>query len=228
MSEILAEMNEAIRQERMEKFWKENGNALVFFVIATILTTGLVSAWRSWDAKARIAGTEKIMTLMEDKTFPDNIREAELDVRGGLRGIVLINGAQEYIRDKKPADAMALYTRAADDNGIPAEIRDLAVLMQIRLAKDPASGAKADDEHLIKALAKIAGNQRSPWQYHAKLEAAAIAAEKQDYTRARLYLAGVMDEQAVPKTLYKKAQALDHVYALKEKQQAAKPAKTGS
>ena len=220
MSDILAEMNEAIRQERMERFWKENGNTLIAFVIATILATGMVSAWRSWDAKAKIAGTEKIMTLMEDKTFPENMKNAELDVRGGLRGIALLNGAQEYIRDKKPAEALALYERAANDKGVPAELRDMAVLMQVRLSE------KRDDENLIKALAKVAGNSKSPWQYHAKLEAAAIAAEKKDYDRARLYIAGVLDQQAVPETLYKKAQALDHVYALKQK--TAPAAKTGT
>lgn len=220
MSELIAEMNEAIRQERMERFWKENGNTLIAFVIATILATGMVSAWRSWDAKAKIAGTEIIMALMEDKTFPDNIKNAELNVRGGLRGIALLNGAQEYIRDKKPAEALALYERAANDKGVPAELRDMAVLMQVRLTE------KRDDENLIKALAKVAGNSKSPWQYHAKLEAAAIAAEKKDYDRARLYIAGVLDQQAVPETLYKKAQALDHVYALRQK--TAPAAKTGT
>ncbi len=220
MSDILAEMNEAIRQERMERFWKENGNTLIVFVIATILATGAVSAWRSWDAKAKITGTEKVLTLMEDKTFPDNLKNAELDVRGGLRGIALLNGAQAYLNDKKPAEALALYERAANDKGVPAELRDMAVLMQVRLAEKPG------DENLVKALAKVAGNSKSPWQYHAKLEAAAIAAEKHDYARARLYIAGVLDQEAVPETLYKKAQALDHVYALREKKAPA--AKTGS
>jgi hypothetical protein len=214
-NDIIAEVNEAMRQERMEKFWKENSKSLIAFVVLTIIATGVISAYRSWDANVKAAGTDKIMTLMEDKSFPDNIKDAKLDVRGGLRGIVLINGAQEYLNKKKTDEALALYAKAAEDTGIPGEMRDLAVLMQVRLTKDAAANDK-----LVKELAKIAGSN-SPWQYHARIEAAALSAEKEDYKKARDYLAGVMDDKTVPESLYKKAQALDHVYALRQEKAAA-------
>ncbi|MGB4107889.1 MAG: hypothetical protein WBK55_08855 [Alphaproteobacteria bacterium] len=216
MTDLLAEVNAAMRQERMEKFWKENGKTLIFFVFATIVMTGVISAYRTWDANAKAAGTERLLNLTEAKDFPDNIRNAEVDLRPGLRGIALINGAQVYLDRKKNEDALALYTKAAEDKAIPAEIRGLAVLMQARLDEKAA-----DNAALMKNLDSVAHDGGSPWQYHARIEAAAFAAARKDYKQAREYLAGIMDQKEVPNTLYKKAMALDHVYALREQKMSA-------
>ncbi|MCE7887007.1 MAG: hypothetical protein DYH13_05825 [Alphaproteobacteria bacterium PRO2] len=224
MTDILAEIDAAMRQERMEKFWKENGKTLIFFVIATIVMTGVISGYRTWDANVKARDTEQLLLLTESKDFPDNIKDAKLDLRPGLRGIALVNGAQTYLSQKKDAEALALYTRAADDNSIPGEIRGLAILMQARLSKNP------DDEKMTKNLDSVARDNNSPWQYHARLEAAALAAQKEDYKLARDYLAGVMDQKKVPGPLYQKAMALDHVYALREQEKAgtAENGKEGS
>jgi hypothetical protein len=224
MTDILAEVDAAMRQERMEKFWKENSKTLIFFVFATIIMTGVISGYRTWDANAKARDTEQLLLLTESKDFPDNIKDAKLDLRPGLRGIALVNGAQAYLSQKKDAEALALYTRAADDNSIPDEIRGLAVLMQARLSEN------SNNEKVVKNLESIALDNGSPWQYHARLEAAALAASKEDYKLARDYLAGVMDQKKVPAPLYQKAMALDHVYALREqkKNPAAGESKEGS
>ncbi len=217
MTDLLAEVDEAMRQERVEKFWKENGKTLVFFVIATIVMTGIISAYRAWDASVRAAGTERLLALTESKAFPDNIKDSKLDLRPGLRGIALINGAQAYLDQKKENDALALYNKAAEDTAIPGEIRGLAILMQARLDKNAGSMEKVLKN--LNALTKDSGN---PWQDHARIEAAAMAAEKEDYPKARVYLAGIMDEKKAPDILYKKAVALDHVYALRQQEQTGK------
>lgn len=110
MTDILAEVDAAMRQERMEKFWKENGKTLIFFVFATIIMTGVISGYRTWDANAKARDTEQLLLLTESKDFPDNIKDAKLDLRPGLRGIALVNGAQAYLSQKKDAEALALYT----------------------------------------------------------------------------------------------------------------------
>ncbi len=223
MTDIIAETQELMRQERFEKFWKENGKTLLLFVAATIVMTGAVSAYRTWDADVKARSTDKILTLMEDKTFPDNIKDENLDVRPGLRGIALINGAQAFLAKGKNDEALGLYAKAAEDNAIPHELQDLAILMQVRLAKDAAGDGK-----LLKKLSSIAKNKNSPWRYHAQIEAASLAAAKQDYKTARQYLNGVRDQKTAPETLVKKAEALDHIYALREKNASAKTPKEGS
>ena len=225
MTDILAEVDAAMRQERMGKFWKENSKTLIFFVIATIVMTGVISGYRTWDANVKARDTEQLLLLTEAKDFPDNLKDAKLDLRPGLRGIALVNGAQTYLGKNKDAEALALYARAADDKAIPDEIRGLAVMMQARLAENAAS-----DEKIAKNLESIALDNGSPWQYHARLEAAALAASKEDYKLARDYLAGLMDQKKVPSPLYQKAMALDHVYALREqkKNPAAGESKEGS
>ncbi|MGB4056485.1 MAG: hypothetical protein WBK77_00165 [Alphaproteobacteria bacterium] len=212
MTDIILETEEMMRQERMAKLWKENGKTLIVFIVMTVIATGVISAWRTWDAGVKAKGTDQILTLLEDKNFPDNIKDAKLDMRPGLRGIALINGAQTYLDQKKTAEAIALYAKAADDNAVPGEIRDLAVMMQARLTKDAQN-----DEALMKKLDAVTKTSNSPWRAHAALEAAALQAEKKDIPAARKYLAGIMEQKNAPDALYKKAQALDHIYATREK-----------
>lgn len=216
MTDLMAEVDAAMRQERIEKFWQENGKFILTCVILTIIATGAISAYRSWDRSVKMAHTEKLLQITEAENFPDNLKDAKLDIRPGLRGIALINGAQAFLQDKKTDEALALYTRAADDGSIPEELRGLAVLQLARLSPDAASNDK-----LMGELQDVAKDGGSPWQYHARIEAAAFAAAKEDYKQARNYLAGVMDQSKVADTLYKKAQALDHVYALKEQEKSA-------
>ena len=213
MSDLLAEVDEAMRQERIEKFWKENKNAIIAAVVFVILATAAISGYRTWDAKVKTADTQTLTNLMEQPNFPQNINGEKLDIRPGLKGIALLTAAGQYIAEDKPEEALVLYKRAAEDSSIPDDLRQAAVLAQTKI-----SGTEVPDEALS-ALKTVWEDDDSPWRYHARIEAAVILAHaKQDYAAARDHLDIVMTAQALPDSLYAKAKALDHVYALKQDQ----------
>lgn len=226
MSDILAEVEDAMRRERLEKIWKEHGKTILTGIAMVILGTGVGSAYRAWDFKVKAEGTDKLMALMEDTAFPENIRDAKLDMRADLQGITLLNAANAFMKQGKEEEALKLYTKVAEDSSIPSDIRGLGILMQVRLAPDAAANS-----NLVKQLETIWQDKNSPWQQSARIEAAGLAAASGNLKQAREHLAAVLETQGLPESIYGKARALDHIYALKEKMTppASKPGtKTGS
>ena len=147
--------------------------------------------------------------MLDAKEFPGNIKDTpKLDMRGGLRGIALLTAAGTFMDDKKSEDALALYERAANDNGIPDDLRHLAVLSLVRL--------KANTTNAEDLLKSVWSDSNSPWRYHAHLDAAVFYADKNDFAQAREHLAEIAKAKSLPESLQGKARALDHVYALRQ------------
>jgi hypothetical protein len=50
MSDIFQEVDEIMKQERMEKFWKQNGAWIIAFIVLTILGTAAISGYQYCNA----------------------------------------------------------------------------------------------------------------------------------------------------------------------------------
>ena len=212
MTDLLAEVDDAMRRERFEKLWKEHGKTILTAIAILIIGTGLNSAYRHWDNSVRSKQTDTLITLLDETGFPQNIVDKDLDLRPGLRGVALLTGAGALMDDGKTDEALALYNRAAADKSIPDDLRHLAVLMSVRLQSDKED---ANINDLLKNLEDVASSKNSPWRFQAYLESAALYANKnQDYAKARVQLNQIQEAKNLPDTLYAKARALDHVYAI--------------
>ncbi|MCK5284071.1 MAG: hypothetical protein KAJ86_00645 [Alphaproteobacteria bacterium] len=208
MSDLLAEVDEVMRQERFEKFIKDYGKIVLAFILSVIIITGAISGYKTWNNSVNASGTDQLLTLLDSKDFPDSIKDADLKMRPPLRGIGLITAAGAFVAEGKTNEAITLYKRVIDDKSIPNIFRDLAVLMYIRLGEN-------DDVQI--ALMRIQNNKKSPWRYHAHLEAASLYANKdQDFEKASMHLNKIQDAENLPETLYDTARALNQVYALKQ------------
>lgn len=214
MADLFAEVDEMMRQERLTKFWKENGNYIIAFVVGTILMTGILSGYNAWDQGVRENQTAALLNLQEAENYPENLIELDtLDLRGGLRGLAYLGGANRFMQDEKPEQAKTLYEKAAIDSGIPEDLRSLAAIMHARLI-DPSNKEYA--ERALGNLKPIAGNTSSTWSAHAHIEIAVLLAHTQNnYAQAMAHLNAVLDQQSLPQSVYDRASKLHHLYALK-------------
>lgn len=211
---ILLEIDEAMRWERIEKFWKANGNAIIAFVLLTVLGTAVLSGYNAWNEHVRSRETAKLLALVEDPRFPANAETAMPGLKGSLRGIALMNAGAGYIKDKKNAEAIKSFAQAANDASISPDIRQLAILMRARLLAQEEKPA----EDPLEALMPLVQDQESPWHAFALLEGAALAAERrQDYARAQDYLSQIINAENLPDSLVAKARALSQIYSGKGK-----------
>lgn len=209
---LLLEVDEAMRWERIEKAWKTYGNYVIGLILAIILATAIMSGWNAWHRHVSARNTNDLLTLLDDKNFPANINE-DMKLKGPLRGIAYINAAAAYTKKDKSEEALKFYKLAAEEKSAPDEIRDLGIMMQTRLLAADGKTSSADLDTLLQPVLR---NGKSPWHHHALLDAAGYAAKGENYTKARSYLKDIMDDKNALQGLKIKADALDRLYASKE------------
>lgn len=213
MSDLLEEVDEIMRQERMIALWKQHGNTFIGVIVAIILGTALVSGYKAWDENTRHNDTAQLVALTESPDFPANIKDAKLDMRPGLKGIAILNAAGTLAAEGKQEEARTLFDQASNDKSIPDQIRDLAILSTVRLKGEETSA------QVKEKLKSVWSNKNSMWRYQARLEAAVIEAADKNYAVAREHLNVILDAPALPETLYNKARTLEKIYALKQYKQ---------
>lgn len=212
MADIFHEVDEMMKQERIERFWKQNKNTIIAFVTIVIVGAAAFSIYNNWNEGVKRQQTEQLIALFELPDFPASAAETSKNLRPALRGIALLGAGQHEMAAQKPQSALTFYQQAADDTAIPEEFRDMAVIMQTRLDAAIDTAAKLD------RLAGVYNHDNSPWRYHARLEAALTEAhERKDFGAARAHLTQILNaEGIVAQSLLNKAKSLDHVYALKQ------------
>ncbi|MCF8495621.1 MAG: tetratricopeptide repeat protein [Alphaproteobacteria bacterium] len=209
MVDLLREADEALKQERVMRFWKENGRTVLAGMILAVLLTGALSAYRAWDRSVKSEQTDRTLALVDAEDFPRNIDSADLDLRPGLRGLVWLTAAGAHESKGKTTEARALYEKTVKDKAVPEDLRSLASLLGARLQT-----AEGQAESL-QELNALATNSSDPWQAPAILETAALMAKEGDYAGALEKAESVRDTEGLPESLRGRAGALAQVYALR-------------
>ena len=218
MTNLMLEVDEAMRWERIEKFWKAYGNYVITAILIIVIGTAVFEGWRAYQTHVRSVSSEKFLTLLQDEKFPENIKGAENEIGGPVEGVALVMAAGDYLKKDKPKEALELFERAIADSATSKEMRQLATLMRARLISSDA----ANKEDLVKTLEPIIRDKKSPWRAYALLESAALAANRSgDFEKARGYLKQIIEEENLPQSIYAKAHALDQIYTMRAEKTGA-------
>lgn len=230
-NELIIEIEEAVRREKLEKAAKEYGPYVLAGCALAILITAAAAGWQSWQTRANAKYTAAILTTIEtagDKTG-ERLADTAAQLGAGQTVVARLTAAGIYLgQDNKP-EALKQFQLAAGEKGAPPLLRDLALLQSVRLEWDTAADG-ADAHALIQKLLPLTGDKNNPWQAHARVQAAIITAHGlNDLAGARTILAEVLkDKDTLPASLVQRASALDHVYGIRlgDKKAEAAPAKT--
>lgn len=207
MSDLLREVDEMMKQERVERFWKENSTLIVTIIAALILGTAGVSGYKSWNQGVQEKQTTALIEAIEGENFPEDLEGKFQDSRQEVKKLALLIGAGTYQDQGDTEKALDLYKKAASFDANP-ELQGLAMLMQIRLDQELNSDEKTEllDQIIFK---------KGPWTVFAQFEKALIETENNNYDKALEHLNAVLASQAVPQSLLGKAHNLKHVLVLK-------------
>lgn len=213
MSDIFREVDEALHQDKMLAIWKEYKSTIIAAIAILILSSALTTAYKSWDAKRDATETAKLTAALSSDDPQAEIAEIIKDTRKGHKALGLMSAANLHLKDGKQAEAAALYKQIATSKKSPRNLRDLARILYVQ-------NAEKSDISILKPLLK---NDKSPWVWHARVEAAVIAAHTQEnYAQALKYLEKFESAKYIPATLKQRANALAHVYTIKSQKQGAK------
>lgn len=215
MSDIFREVDEALQREKAAAFWKEYGPTIIASIFVLILSTAVMTGYRTWDNWRDQQETQKLIAAQNSKDLVTAYEEAAKETRNGHEAIALLTAGNVAAEAKDFEKAAALYNAVVADKSSPADLRDLAAILAVRAAQLQGEG-KADYAALAKQLLPVTKNEKSAFQLQAKLEAALLYGDGlKDYKTALSLLDG-FDGANVPGSLKEKAEALEHVYEYKQ------------
>lgn len=215
MTDLLAELDDQMRAERMQQIWNRHGKTIIACLLGIVLATALYSGHKEWDLRQKTKDTEAMFSVLKHEDFPNNVTaESKLDLRPSMRAIVMLNAAGAYLQKEEGKEiASSLYEALNTDNSIPEEFRDLATLSQVRLKLSMETIQPAD---ALEKLKPLLDNDKGAYVSQALIEAATLHAALKEYGKALALLDRVNARVNLPDTIYLKARTLVHVYSLKQ------------
>lgn len=215
MSDIFREVDEALQEDKVKEFWQEWGSTLIISAIAMVLTTGIFSGVRAWQAAQKEKETSRILQAMDEQEAIPALLEIAENSKKAQQSIAIFAAATLYLQDRKFEEAAKVYEDGIKNDAFIASLEDLARIMsvRIRMGEQPEESAGPG---FLETLAPALKNEKSPWYYHATAEAALIEAEyNNDYKKAVDMLGTIVDADKAPRDLKERAAAMQHVFGIK-------------
>lgn len=208
MVDIFQEVDEALKQEKAEKFWNEYKNTIITAIIVLIGSTAITSAYKNWDRKNDQKQTAGLISALDATETKTALEEFAQDTRRGHAVVAEMTRAALLLETDKDA-AAKIYTAIAKQKSAPDDFRDLARILAVR------HGTTDDALALLSPLLKDDDNI---FHWHARLEAATYNAHvKNDYAAAIENLKPFTGDALIPEGLKQTAESLYHVYLQKNK-----------
>ena len=215
MNQLIHEIEDSLRQERLHAWWKEYGPYLIAGCVLAVLFTAVAAGWRAHQAGVYGRQTAMIADAMASPDAAALLLKAAPGLKPSLRALALLNAANAQGQKPDNAAALATYRRAVADSRLPEPFHSFAVLQAARFG---AAAPAPDDKALLASLQPLTRDAKNPWTGEARLEGALIAAHGlHDYKQARALLAPLLSATAIGDSsqapLTARAAALDHLYA---------------
>ncbi len=221
MSDIFREVDEALKQDKVAEFWKENGPFIIGCAIAIILATAVINAYRAWNNYHDRADTALIMEALEEQdSAAARLEEIGGELGPAHYGMALLIAAGEHLHHDRNPEAMRLFSEVAARKDVPDDFRSYASLMHASLLFEGRDSGddKAASEKALAILKPVLADRKNPWYWHATLRAALVYAHGlQDFEKAATLVSGIAANEHVPATLRSRAMALESVYRIKQK-----------
>ncbi len=199
---LFREIEEDLRQEHWAKLWKRYGTYAAGAVLALVLSVAGYQGWRAYDIATRQSDGERFAAAL--KLADDKQTQAAAEAFAGLAadataGYALLARFQEAALLAKRGDPAAAYAELAQDPGVDAVYRDLAVILG---AFNEMNGPGAGDLSARLAPLTADGN---PWHHSAKELIAVLAARAGDRTKARALFTDLAADATAPQGIRARA-----------------------
>jgi hypothetical protein len=172
MSEVMDEINEELRQQKLEQFWKENRNWIIASIILAILTTAGITWWRGWNNQQNLKATTQLLDISKAND-PKALTEYAATARLNHAVLAKFLAAGMHVKQGNAARATEIYDEIAGMRGVDRPLRDLAALLSCgqRLGTD-------DPKKLHAELGELAG-KKGPYRFTA-LEMDALVSAREN------------------------------------------------
>lgn len=200
---LFREIEEDLRHERWTKLWKRYGTYAAGAVLALVLSVAGYQGWRAYDIATRQSDGERFAAAL--KLAGDKQTQAAAEAFAGMAadataGYALLARFQEAaLMAKRGGPAAEAYADLAQDPGVDAVYRDLAVILG---AFHEINGPGTGDLSARLAPLTADGN---PWRHSAKELTAVLAVRTGDRTKARALFTALAADATAPQGIRARA-----------------------
>lgn len=207
MVDLLDEAQEDVRRERWMSFWRRVGGYFVAASVAVILVTVTTVFWQKHQEKQRSEAA--IAYLEASRAFAKEEWDAAADSFAtvadknaeGIAVLAQMQQAKALAEAGKAEDALAAFTRVADNKGGDLAIRSLAAIQAAQLQIKQGADFAASEQTMQFVIADTV----NPFRFHAQELLAYAALKAGDKERAEALLVAISTDGAAPESLRKRA-----------------------
>lgn len=218
-NDLIHDVEDSIKEERLYTFWRENGPYLIAGVILALVLTGGMSAWHSYMQSRHADQTAQLLTALEvEDNSAARLVEAAAPMDAGLQAIALMNAAARLIDQNQMSEAQSVLQDVAGSDA-PAVYKNLARLQLVQIQWDEAMAMEDMTPEGLQEKAAALNAKLAPltqdgtlFQAQALLLSAHIEAQGLQQTEnARNKLIRLLEMADLPPSVSTKARALGHL-----------------
>jgi hypothetical protein len=202
---FLREVDENLRRDQLQDFFKKNGK---WIALAVVLFLGAAGGWIYWEQhqkKQAAEQSEQLHSIFNDiaqnrrQTVPQRLQKLEQSNNDVVRASAVLTDAALALEKNDRTTAIAKYRELADDKGLPQLYRDAGTIRLTALEFDALK-----PEEVISRLEPMA-KAGNPWFGSAgEMTALAMLKQGKKVEAGRLFAAIAADSQ-VPNSIRTRA-----------------------
>ncbi|MHA1524356.1 MAG: tetratricopeptide repeat protein [Alphaproteobacteria bacterium] len=215
MSDIFREVDDDLRQERLQQLWKQYGTYFVGGAVALVLAIGGYKFYRNYEVtSAGQAGDQfaQATQLIAQSKFQEAepiLAELAKDGYANYPVLARLQQAAALAAQKQREPAVEIYDLIANDTGADLMFRDLARLRAAIILVDSAS-----PEEIARRLETLM-TENSVWHHTARELVALSAYRARDYKAADDQFAVILSDTGAPAQLRARAEMMRALIAPK-------------
>lgn len=200
MSDILLEVDDALRAQQLKALWDKYGQWLLGLMVAVVIATAIGVTWHHYTNKALSEQTAALLAILQDEAVKGDKTSAELAVLAKkadlpLRAVVALYHAQKLEQGGDLAAAQETYKKLAVAKSAPDIMRDLARVHYVRLG---LAQTEPETDELLKMLKPVATKDGNFHASALEMKAMLLGMQGKTDEAAAIYARLVSDETAPP------------------------------
>ena len=202
MSDIFKEVDDALKQEKVEQFWSKHKHLIIGGIVAIIVATGIYSTYIGWLHGQQ---EEKTAVILDLYTAPEEFDLERLSqLNPSQKSLADLFLARKYLQEENNEEAFQTFETVRTNEGTDINIRGLSAYY----ARNMVLNQKIEGD-----LSDITLPIASIWDGHLKLQNALNLGSRQNNpTEAIVILDEIIAENPENQSLLQQARQLKYVY----------------
>ena len=166
MSDIFREVEEEVRQERLQKWWKKYGDYVIAGVSVVVITVAGYKLWQHYQEQQRLKASSQYQSALQLSATGQNDLAAQAYAQiaksapRGYTAVAKLSQADTLLAQGKTEEAVAIYMALAKNDKA-----GLGEVARIRAAWAQADTMSTDE---LRTLLAPLNDQKSAWRFMAR------------------------------------------------------------